>query len=346
MIGDVWLCSGQSNMAFGLTSKNEFGGDAQAATTVPAANDPQMRLFVVDNKTSLGPLSDLGGAWKVCTPDSVAHFSAVAYYFGRELRTVLKRPIGLIVSAWGGTNSVAWTSLDALKKDPQLRPSLNTYEKNKANFAKNTADYPARTAAFRSDLAMWQTNVGNAFNEQMKTWYAAARQAKLAGQPLPPAPVPATPAPVPPNPPDGGSAGPSNLFNGMIAPLIPLAIKGVIWYQGEANTGRPTEYRVDFGDMITDWRQHWNEGDFPFLFVQLAAFKAGVVQSWAFLREGQLQTLALPNTGMATAIDIGDWGNVHPQDKLDVGRRLGGGFQPAGAESGCGPLRLGQLAAR
>ena len=98
--------------------------------------------------------------------------------------------------------------------------------------------------------------------------------------------------------------------------------------------------------MITDWRQHWNEGDFPFLFVQLAAFKAGVVQSWAFLREGQLQTLALPNTGMATAIDIGDWGNVHPQDKLDVGRRLGGGFQPAGAESGCGPLRLGQLAAR
>jgi sialate O-acetylesterase len=322
LIGDVWICSGQSNMEFDLGGVKSFGGAANAATAVPAANDPQLRLFVVSKKTSLDPLSDVTGKWQVCTPESAGLFSAVGYFFGHELRTTLNRPIGLIGTYWGGTPAQAWTSLSGLETDPVLKHYADTYEKNKADFPKNTADFPAQMAAYKTAVTAWNAGDGTAYNEALKSWTAAAKQAEVANQMPPPKPVPATPMPHPPVTPDGGQNAPTTLFNGMIAPLIPFAFKGAIWYQGESNAGAPIEYRSLFPAMITDWRQKWNEGDFPFLFVQLAAYQAGPVQSWPFLREAQLKTLSLPNTGMATAIDIGNPKDIHPKDKLDVGQRL------------------------
>jgi sialate O-acetylesterase len=322
LVGDVWICSGQSNMEFDLGGVHSFGGAANAATAVPAANDPQLRLFVVAKKTSIEPLSDVTGKWQVCTPASAGLFSAVGYFFGHELRTVLNRPIGLIGTYWGGTPAQAWTSLSGLEKDPVLQHYADTYEKNVADLPKRTTDYPAQMTAYKATLAAWSANGGADYNEKLKSWTAAAKQAEAAGQMPPPKPVPATPMPRPPPTPDGGQNAPTTLFNGMLDPLIPFAIKGAIWYQGEANAGAPLEYRTLFPAMITDWRQKWNEGDFPFLFVQLAANQAGPVQNWPFLREAQLKTLSLPNTGMATAIDIGNPADIHPKDKLDVGQRL------------------------
>ena len=165
------------------------------------------------------------------------------------------------------------------------------------------------------------------YQAAQKDWNVAAAKAHAAGQPEPPKPVPSQPMPKAPGDPTGGPL-PGNLFNGMIAPLMPYGIKGVIWYQGEANAKPQTaiEYRTLFGDMIKDWRAQWGEGDFPFLFVQISSYADAPaltpLGAWAYLRESQLKTLALPNTGMATAVDIGAAQNVHPQDKLDVGLRL------------------------
>jgi sialate O-acetylesterase len=323
LIGDVWLCSGQSNMAFPLSTTNpNFGGDAQAATVVPQANDPQLRLFKVKAVTALDPLPDVSGKWELCTPESASAFSAVGYFFGRDLRTHLNRPIGLIGSYWGGTPAQAWTSLSGLQKEPAFKNYVDAYESNKANLAQATADYPAKQAAYAPELANWTETVGKPYDESMAAWNAAVAQAKAAGQPAPPKPVLSTPKPKPPVPPDGGPQAPTNLFNAMISPMIPFPIKGVIWYQGEANSGQPEEYLTLFPRMITDWREKWGEGDFPFLFVQLAGLKRTGVQSWPYLRESQLKTLALPHTGMAVAVDIGDPLNIHPKDKLDVGKRL------------------------
>jgi len=216
----------------------------------------------------------VNGKWAVCTPESVAHFSAVAHFFGLELRHDLKRPIGLISSDVGGTPAQAWTSLSALQKDPPFTNYVDAYQKIAANLPKAGEGSPSASA--------------------------------------PPAKVP--------------SGTPTVLYNGMIAPLMPYAIKGVIWYQGESNSNKGLEYRTLFPRLISDWREKWNQGDFPFLFVQLANYRGPQTKpsegDWAYLREAQLMTLALPNTGMAVAIDIGDATTIHPKDKLDVGLRL------------------------
>jgi len=172
-----------------------------------------------------------------------------------------------------------------------------------------------------ADKAKWDQSVGIAYNATLKEWTDAVAKAKTDGQSAPPKPLPSSPAPMAPAPPDGGQNSPTNLFNGMIAPLIPYAIKGAIWYQGESNAGQAVEYRTLFADMITDWRTRWSQGDFPFLFVQLAKY-ATPNPAYAELRNSQLETLALPNTGMATAIDVGNQSDIHPKDKLDVGQRL------------------------
>jgi sialate O-acetylesterase len=160
----------------------------------------------------------------------------------------------------------------------------------------------------------------------LKQWQAAADQAKASGQPAPPKPVPSAPMPQAPGSPDPSLVTPTTLYNGIIAPLIPYAIKGVIWYQGEENGAAGREYRTLFPRLITDWRDKWNQGDFPFLFVQLANYLPPQVKpsegGWAELREAQLMALSLPNTGMAVAIDVGDAATIHPADKLDVGLRL------------------------
>jgi sialate O-acetylesterase len=289
LMGDVWLCSGQSNMEFNLRNAHN------AATEIP----------------------------KAATAGS---FSAVGYFFGRELHHTLNRPIGLIGSYWGGTPAQAWTSIQALESDPPFTKYAANYHGTVLHFPENQAKYPALQAEFLEKDKEWRDTVGKDFIPLAKKWQAENAQAQAAGQPAPPKPAPPTPEPQPPALPEGWAGTPSALYNGMIAPLIPYAIKGVIWYQGEANANNGLEYATLFPRMITSWRTQWNEGNFPFLFVQLANFGKPQVNpsegGWALLREAQLKTLALPDTGMAVIIDIGDFSNIHPKDKEDVSLRL------------------------
>jgi sialate O-acetylesterase len=323
LVGEVWICSGQSNMEFDRGGVKSFGGVADAATAVAQANDPQLRLFLVKKGLSLDPLAEVTGQWQVCMPESAALFSGVGYFFGRDLRKALNRPVGLIGTYWGGTPAQAWTSLSGLKKDPELAGYVEEHDKRVANFAAATAAYPAQLAAFKADEEAWQKDVGATFVPLLNAWKKSAAEAQANGTAVPPAPVPSQPKPRGPVSPVGGPGTPATLFNAMIAPLIPYAIKGTIWYQGEANAGAPEQYRVLFARMITDWREKWGEGNFPFLFVQLAAFgKDGPSDTWPYLRESQLKTLALPKTGMATVVDIGNPKDIHPKDKEDVGGRL------------------------
>ena len=319
LVGEVWVCSGQSNMEFGMAGAHD------ASTEIPQANDPQLRLFHVDHKTSLQPETDVTGSWQLCTPETVRGFTAVGYFFGHELRNNLKRPVGLIESSWGGTVAQAWTSVSGLAKEPALHNYIVAHDHALAAYPKAQADFAANTATYQAAMAAWNRDVNPGFQAALKDWAKADQAAKAAGQPSPRRPLPSTPAPRPPSDPSGGPGVPANLFNGMIAPLIPYAIKGTIWYQGESNAGAAIEYRTLFGRMITDWREKWGEGDFPFLFVQLASFDAGPTPLWAYLRESQLKTLALTKTGMASAVDLGDFAslkNIHPHDKHDVGLRL------------------------
>jgi len=316
LVGDVWICSGQSNMAFGLN------GTHNAATEVPKADDPQMRLFAVGLKVSVTPRSDLSGHWVLCTPDTAKGFTAVGYFFGRDLRAHLNRPIGLIGTYWGGTPAQAWTSIEALQKDPLMKHYVDAHDKIMAgNTPEALKAFYVKQAAYQTEKTKWETEVNTPFKASMVAWTEAVAKAKADGQAPPPKPTLSQPAPYAPVPPDGGQGAPANLFNAMIAPLIPYAIKGVIWYQGESNAGQPVEYRSLFADMITDWRGRWAQGDFPFLFVQLAKYKAPN-NAFAELRQAQFQTLALPKTGMATAFDVGSQDEIHPKDKMDVGQRL------------------------
>jgi sialate O-acetylesterase len=299
LVGEVWLCTGQSNMELPMQAMDD------AATSIPAANDPQIRLFLVAKTTSRVPLDDVKGTWQLCTPDTVKGFSAVGYNFARDLRAKLNRPVGLIGSYWGGTPAQAWTSLEALKAVPALQSYVAEYQKNQEEYPARLAQMPAAQAAYLAKLKAWRESVGKV-------------QKSASG-----APIARTKPPLPPPGPDGGQREPTNNYNGMIAPLIPFAIKGAIWYQGEANAGVLSiarQYRTLFGAMITDWRRRWGEGPFPFLFVQLAAYQNR--GTWPYLRESQAETLALPDTGMATAIDVGNPGYIHPGNKAVVAGRL------------------------
>ena len=328
LVGDVWICSGQSNMEFGIQN------DAHGTETIAQANEPEIRLFMVAKKTALQPqvnlppASGLTGTWQVCTPAALGGkwgwngFSAAGYYFAHNLHENLHKPIGMIGTYWGGTPAQAWTSISGLEKDPALKHYVDAHDALVTNLAAATAEYPAKIDAYKVAVKAWEDAGGKAFEDQMTAWNTAAKQATAAGQAPPPKPITATPKPRGPTPPDGGSGAPASLYNAMVAPLVSFGIKGAIWYQGEANAGAAAEYGTLFPSMITDWREKWGQGNFPFLFVQLASFKAGATQNWPFLREAQARALELPETGMATAVDIGDPNNIHPADKLDVGKRL------------------------
>jgi len=338
LVGEVWVASGQSNMQFGIN------GDSRSADTIAHANDPELRLFVVPMATSLDPKTDIAavpadnksGKWQVCTPELLGAttgalpFSAVGYYFAREIRSATGKPVGMIGTYVGGTSAQAWTSLSGLGKDPVLAQYITEHQKAVDDYPAALAAYPQKLAAYQAAMKAWAaSDAGKAFNATMAQWSTAAAQAKTSGQPPPPRPQLPVTFPHPPTTPDGGNRVPSSLYNAMIAPLIPYAIKGAIWYQGESNGGKvdgAVEYAVLFSRMITDWREKWSEGDFPFLFVSLANYKAPAQTPsegvWPWLRESQLKTLSLTNTGMALAIDIGDAKTIHPLDKLDVGLRL------------------------
>jgi sialate O-acetylesterase len=263
------------------------------------------------------------GRWVVCDSFYASHFSAVAYFFGQELRAHLKHPIGLIGTYWPGSPAEAWVSLSGLEQNPPFANYLAAHRQHVAEFPKLNSDYAQRVAAYDSDFKKW-AELRNPYNAELKQWQEAAAKAKTARQPLPARPrEPAMPRPQKPALPDGGSQGPANLFNGMIAPIIPYAIKGVIWYQGESNTGdKAPEYRSLFARLIGDWREKWGEGDFPFVYVQISHFLYLKDESAPLVREAQLQNLKLPKTAMAVCVDIPCDDAAHPRDKMDVGIRL------------------------
>lgn len=335
LVGDVWVGSGQSNIEFSLS------GASNADTEIPKAQDPELRLFTVAMRTSLQPEPDITinghQQWRACTPDAAAHFSAVAYFFARELRKNLNIPIGVISSVQGGSKAQVWTSLEAIQQDRDAAPEFNVWLTKRQQLI---ADYPHRLAAFTpakakfdQDTKRWWNEVGNSpdFLARTKAWEQTDQKALEAGTPRPKRPEPPEPRPVEPESPDGGRYSDfmvGNLYNGMIAPLMPYAIKGVTWYQGEANDSETRPFRVLVPLMITDWRKHWGEGDFPFLFVQLPNIDKPATEPvqendhWPGTRDAQALGLTLPSTGMAVTIDVGDPGNVHGKDKIDVGQRL------------------------
>jgi sialate O-acetylesterase len=244
LVGEVWVCSGQSNMEMGVGAAKD--GQAEIA----AANHPGIRLFWVPKVRAREPAQDVAADWAVCSPKALGSggwggFSAVSYFFGRDLHKELKVPVGLIFSAWSGTTAEEWTSRKALAAEPSLKSMVGQYEV-------------------------------------------------------------------------------SSLYNGMIAPLIPFAIRGAVWYQGEANVGRGAQYQVLLPTMIRNWRNDWTAGDFPFGIVQIAPFfYGGDGTAEAEVWEAQLKTVqSVPNTGIALTMDIGDLNEIHPEDKQDVGHRL------------------------
>jgi sialate O-acetylesterase len=259
-----------------------------AKEELAAADQPKIRLFHVPQRASDYPLDDVPGAsWEVCSPESVKDFSAVAYFLGRKIQEDLKVPIGLVHSAYGGS-AESWTSLRALGKDASLMSIFETR-------AKLTEDETA--LVLRDNI-----------------WQHRSAAAKAAGKPEPPPP-----------PPRAGLSlfGPANLFNAMIAPLTPMRIRGVIWYQGEssADPARAPYYERLLQTLIADWRAHWGEGDIPFVVVQLANFAGGDPNAWGLVRNAQLRSVSIRNVGLAVTNDIGNPDDVHPTNKQDVGVR-------------------------
>jgi sialate O-acetylesterase len=299
VIGEVWICSGQSNMQWAVRQS------AEPEVTAANAKYPQIRLFTVPRQGKPEPQSSVNAKWVVCSPETVKDFSAVAYHFGRNLHEKLGVPVGLISTNVGGTPAEAWTSQEALDAVPELQHYHKTLAERVAKWDpdKAKADFDKAQAKFRDDLAKWEE---------------AAKKARDEGQPPPRRPT----APRPPQSPATSGNSPSTLYNAMIAPLVPFAIKGAIWYQGESNAGRAVEYRTLFPAMIQDWRTRWGQ-EFPFLFVQLAPWEPGR-DNWPVLCEAQLLTMKnVPKTAMAVITDVGDRTDIHPKQKGPVGERLG-----------------------
>ena len=439
LVGEVWICSGQSNMEWPLV--NTVNGNEAVAQ----ANHPEIRLFTVEHTTSESQLDDVKGRWVVTTPEDAASFSAVGYFFGREIHQQVKVPVGLINTSWGGTPAEAWTSLDALRSSPELKPVLDRYESSlnalpqtKEAYARALLDWEAKnlyvdgenkgedlgyadpatktgdwskidlpkqfeTAGLLIDGVVWfrrvvdvpaswagkdlvlnltaiddydvtyfnGTTIGSTGREtpdsymvprkyavpgslvrsgtnviavrvfdrageggfgrggEMSLRLADADQISLRGNWDYKVELA-----LEPKHPDWGSRpepvgasnqnSPSVLYNAMLAPLVPFAIRGAIWYQGESNAGRAYQYRTLFPTMIRNWRSAWGY-EFPFYFVQLPNWRARQdapsESDWAELREAQAMTLREPQTGMAIAIELGGE-DLHPRNKLDVGRRL------------------------
>jgi len=326
--GEVWVASGQSNMEFAFNSAHN------AAEEAPKAKYPKIRIFNLQKKIAFEPQWDCVGKWEECTPETVMHTSAVGYFFCRDLHEKLGVPVGLIHTSWGGTPAQAWTSIEDLKADPELAPLAAQFEETRDHMAQSKEKYQTQDLArWEAADKKWKEKELPKFREEMKAWQAEAKAAQAAGKPVPPQPKPAHAEPRKPNSPDLNPNLPTVLYNGMIAPIIPYGIEGAIWYQGESNAGNPWQYRELFPAMITDWRKLWtaanpDEKDFGFYFVQLANFMARQPEpvqddgGWPGLREAQHMTLKLPNTGEAVIIDIGQADNIHPKDKMDVGKRL------------------------
>ncbi|MCX6225540.1 MAG: 9-O-acetylesterase [Bacteroidia bacterium] len=426
MVGEVWVCSGQSNMEFNLINAKN------AEAEIASSGYPDMRLFTVKKRIAQTPQDQLDdGEWMECSPVSSSRFSAVAYFFGKELYEKLKIPVGLINTSWGGTVAETWISEETMAQNPDFAKQLSQLKKvNLDDYARtiekegrervgefSTVDRGMKRnkpvwAAFSFDDSAWKTmelpdyiennglegvdgiiwfrreiDISPAEAGKTATLHLAKvndsdntylngtliGSTKLMAEKLRIYEIPAGLLKSGKNiltvrvEDIGGNCGihgdtatlylqcenhdiplggewkykiglvkfnanlnpnsyPTLLYNGMINPLVTYGIRGVIWYQGESNAGRAKQYQKVFPDLIKDWRDHWNQGEFPFLFVQLTNFMMAdsmpSESSWAELREAQSKTLALPNTGMAVTIDVGDSIDIHPKDKQSVGRRL------------------------
>lgn len=338
LIGEVWVAGGQSNMEFGITTADN------GADVVAKATDKQIHVFFVPGTRGLQPLYDItipqgsqNGQWLIVSPETLSAtnwgwhgFSAIALYFAQQLRqSTGGAPVGIVCSYKGGTPAQAWISTEGLQQEPAFPAYLAQHQAVVDKFETASATYPQRLAAYRDSLKTWNATTGIEYAAIAKQWQAAVAEAKAAGMTLPARPRPSKPMPRAPAEPDGGFSLPINLYNGMIVPILHYGIKGVIWYQGEANGDRlvdAVEYKTLFPRLITDWRSKWGQGNFPFLFVQLPNYKdAAVTPSegiWPWVREAQYSSLSLPNTGMPVITDVGEAGNIHPTNKFDPGYRL------------------------
>ncbi len=293
LVGEVWLASGQSNMDFTVSKKVKyFSGVTNEEQEIAAANYPLLRMFTGTSAKAYEPQTRVDGEWRVCTPETVPAFSAVGYFFARDLQKKIKLPVGIVTLAFGASTAEAWIRRETMAADPQLKPMLDRFDAAVQAFRTNP---PPVVAAPRS--------------EDVSATNAAPGGRRRGGGP--------------PRDPVQDQHHATVLFNGMINPVIPFAIRGAIWYQGESivggEAGRALYPRVQAA-LIHDWRKLWGEGEFPFYIVQLAALKSN--SNHPSVREAQASVLALPNTGMAVTIDIGDPKDVHPHNKQDVGDRL------------------------
>lgn len=294
LVGEVWICSGQSNM--GMNVNSCWNADLEKAT----AKYPEIRLVTVGNIGSQEPQTTFDGGWERCSPDNVGGFSAVGYFFGRTVYQMIDVPVGLINNAWGGSACEAWVRRDLLADKELYAPLLERWETTE-----KTYDPEKEKSQYEEKLAQWEVQ---------------AKVARSGGKPVPNRPR------TPKNP-LIGQHRPANLYNSRLLPLVPFAIRGAIWYQGEANAGRAYQYRDLFPLMIQNWREVWGQGDFPFYWMQLADFTdetdKPVEANWAELREAQTMTLdKLPQTGQAVITDLGDAANIHPKRKQEAAFRL------------------------
>jgi sialate O-acetylesterase len=286
LIGDVWIASGQSNMDISLSGYGPDTPIKNGPAEIQAANNPQLRLLHIDQKSMDYPANDISNTWTECTPETAAHISAVGYFFARDVAAKEHVPVGLIVAAWGGVPVDSFISLDALTANSAMLPALASRAKYEENLSQR--------------------------DEEIAEDKRADEAAKAAGKP----------AAAHPWRSDGASWLPAGPYNGMIAPLRKYAIKGFLWYQGESDTSneRAPHYADLFEGLIEDWRSQFQQGNLPFLYVQLTSFDGGT--GWGVVRDAQRRTLELRNTAMAVTLDVGDRKNIHPADKQTVGARL------------------------
>jgi sialate O-acetylesterase len=300
--GEVWLCSGQSNMDMTVAKEDRYWcGVNNEAEEVASANYPLIRVFDVNFNPKDKPQEEADGKWEICSPKTAGHFSAAGYFFARQIHKKLKVPVGLLTSAYGASTAEAWTSRPALAANKQLQFLLDDYDKKCEEY-----DSGKSQKEYEDALAKWNEDSAGA---------------KAEGKNPPK-------KPQPPKNPHIDQHNPSVLYNGMVSPLVPHGIRGVLWYQGESNGPTVKIYDTIMETMINDWRQAWGQGDFPFLYVQLANLGKTPAEQPARggkitqTREKQLKNLAVANTAMTVSIDIGDANNVHPKNKQDVGLRL------------------------
>ena len=291
VVGEVWLVAGQSNMQR-LLSETDNG-----AAAIAAADNPQLRLFNVSRQVAFKHAKPPLGVWRNCTPDSVKEFSAAGYYFGVELQKALHVTLGLLNSSYGGSQAEAWTPVEYLLASPDLKPTVD------------------RTKIWDEE----RPRVKVEYEEALRKWREDSDKAKAAG--AKPQPSPAVPDSL------REYRIAASIYDGMVAPLIPFAIRGAFWYQGESNEARAQQYELLLPTMIKAWRERWGEGDFPFGIIQLPNYRdpksEPADEAWSHVREAQrLTAMSLPSTGLVVTIDIGEAHDIHPKNKIDVGRRM------------------------